>query len=73
MDQELEELLKSYDAFLEARGLDERPRFALFQSLVDEVAGARKIPREALERAIRKKYPLWVRAGRRLSFLPPKA
>jgi hypothetical protein len=74
MDPELEALLKSYDAFMEARGgSNEGQLFALYQSRLDDVAAARRLGRETLDAAVRTKYPRWIRAGHHPSSLPPKA
>lgn len=74
MDPELEALLKSYDAFLEARGgSDEQRLFALYESRLEDVAQSGRIDKEALDWAVRRKYPGWVKANSRPSTLPPKA
>lgn len=74
MDPELEALLKSYDAFLEARGgSDERRLFTFYESRLKEAANRRRINREALDSAVRRRYPDWVKANTRPSTLPPKA
>jgi len=74
MDPELEALLKSYDAFFEARGgSDEQRMFTLYESRLKGAANSRSINSEALDRAVRKRYPGWVKANIRPSTLPPKA
>ena len=74
MDPELEALLKSYDAFLEARGgADEQQLFALYESRLEDAAQRGRINKESLDRAVRRKYTGWVKANTRPSTLPPKA
>ena len=74
LDPELEALLKSYDAFLEARGgSDEQRLFTLYESRLEEAASNRSINHDILDRAVRRKYPGWVKANIRPSTLPPKA
>ncbi|MEY2428093.1 MAG: hypothetical protein QOJ40_978 [Verrucomicrobiota bacterium] len=74
MDPELEALLKGYDDFLEARGgSGEQQLFALYESRLENAANSRRISREALDRAVRRRYPGWVKANARPSTLPPMA
>jgi hypothetical protein len=74
MDPELEGLLKSYDAFMGARGgSDEQQLFALYESRIQDVATARRLKREVLDQAVKRKYLRWVQANARPSTLPPKA
>ena len=74
MDPELEALLKSYDAFLEARGgSGEQRLFALYESHLEDAANSRRVNREALDQAVRRRYPAWVKANTRPSTLPPEA
>ena len=73
MDPELEALLKSYDAFLEARGgTEEETLLVAYQSQLQTAAAARRLSTKTLDGAIRKKYPRWVKATARPSTLPPK-
>ena len=74
MDPEIETLLKSYEAFLEARGgSGEQRLFALYESRLEDAANSRRINREALDWAVRRKYAGWVKGNTRPSTLPPKA
>ncbi len=74
MDPELESLLKSFDAFIEARGgANEAQFFAAYKSRVEELASSRRIKPETLDSAVRKKYLAWVKANARPSALPPQA
>ena len=74
MDPELEALLKSWDAFLQARGGSEEKRlFALYESSLQVAAAARRINSQTLDQAVRKKYRRWVRANASPSTLPPTA
>ncbi len=74
MDPELEALLKSFDAFMEARGGSrEQELFSLYKSRLDDLATARHINTATLESAVRKKYASWVKANARQSTLPPRA
>ena len=74
MDPELEALPNSYDVFLQARGgSEEQSMFALYETRLGDVAAARRLSRETLDQAVRKKYPRWVRATARPTTLPPKA
>jgi len=74
MDPELEALLRSYDAFLEARGgASEQGLFALYESRLEDAGQSGRIDKEALDWAVRRKYPGWVKANTRPSTLPRKA
>ncbi|PWU13769.1 MAG: hypothetical protein C5B50_18660 [Verrucomicrobia bacterium] len=74
MDAELEALLKSFDAFLEARGgSDEHRLFSIYESRLDQIASARHIGKDTLDLAVRSKYWRWVNANAHPTTLPPKA
>ena len=74
MDPELESLLKSFDAFMEARGgSEEEELLGRYQSRLEELATARRLKVETLDQAVRRKYWRWVKANTRPGTLPPKA
>ncbi len=73
MDPELEGLLSS-DAFMEARGGSaEQDLFALYESRIEAAAVARRGHKDALDQAVKKKSPQWVKANARPRTLPLKA
>ena len=57
MDAELEALLKSFDAFMEARGGAEEQRlFLAYQSRLEQAAVTRRLRSDTLDLAVRSKY-----------------
>ena len=74
MDPELEALLKCFDAFLEARGgSEERRLFELYDSLLSTTSDNRRINRDTLDWAVRRRYPTWAKVNTRPGTLPPSA
>jgi hypothetical protein len=64
---ELEALLKAYDLFKDAPVGPEAVRlYAIYEAKLEETSQLTKIRRQALENALRKMHPRWVRAN-----LPP--
>jgi hypothetical protein len=75
MDQELEAILKAYDAFkLAASGVDAKRLRFLFDSRLDDVLQRWPgISRQRLEAIVERKYKQWLSAQDKPSSIPPKA
>ena len=67
MTPDLERLLKAMDAFRQAPNRHEDARLrALYQTELENVAKARDLDKDILDRVVTRYYPRWVRAS-----LPP--
>ncbi len=73
MSPELEELLKTLDRFFQADPAEAERLLILYKSHLDATSERTGISPNELDRAIRVKYPKWVRANSRTSTVPPKA
>ena len=75
MDPELEDLLKAYDAVLEARGGPQHHELlSQYESRLDRVLARRPgLDRYRLEKAIQSAHFKWLCAQKRPPTLPPKA
>lgn len=74
MDRELEELIKAYDAVLDARNRADHQRFlAIYEARIDDVIARRSVERNNLYRAIRTAHLKWLAAQRKPATMPPKA
>jgi hypothetical protein len=74
MNPDLEELLKTYDAYAQSKKPESRKLFANYQSRLDAVIA--KVPhlsRTNLHSSILARYPAWVKAQQKPSALPPNA
>ena len=70
----LESLLEAYDAFFQAR--EERSKVArrrFYFARLAEVSAETGTAADVLDKAIRVRHPLWLRAQAKTSTLPPKA
>ena len=74
MNPELESLVRAFDTYLLAGNGVDAPRLRrLYEAKLEEAAAAAGIPKEPLDRAVRKKHLQWVRACYRPPTLPPRA
>jgi hypothetical protein len=76
MNAELEAILKSYDAFREARqsGTQADDLYAIYDSRLDDVLQRRpSLSKETLQRLVDAAYGPWCRAQNKPSAMPPRA
>ena len=74
MDPELEALIKSYDAFIQARGPDAKHMLEIYESRLADVLERRpNLSKEQLQQAVRFAHLRWTLAQQKPSTLPPKA
>ncbi len=76
MNAELEAILKSYDAFREARqsGTHADDLYVIYDSRLDEVLRRRpNLSKETLQRLVDAAYGPWRRAQDKPSAMPPRA
>ena len=59
MDVDLESLLKAFDAFVNGDPAEAERTRQTYEEKVAEVARARSIPAEALDRAVQRTYQRW--------------
>ena len=60
MNQELEALLKAWDAYLQAEeGLEADRRLEIYDALLEEVSTRTKVGKELLDRAVQRAYQRW--------------
>jgi hypothetical protein len=76
MNAELEAILKSYDAFREARqsGAQAGDLYAIYDARLDDVLRRwPKLSKETLQRLVDAAYVPWRRAQNKPSAMPPRA
>jgi hypothetical protein len=73
MHPELDNLVKALDALQVARSEDIPRLRAVYESLLDDVATARKLNRDLLESAVIRQHRAWLRAQQKPSSMPKKA
>jgi hypothetical protein len=76
MNAELEAILKSYDAFKEARqsGTQADDLYAIYESRLDDVLKrCSSLSKETLQRLVDAAYGPWRRAQNKPSAMPPRA
>lgn len=75
MDRELEEIIKAYEAVLQARNaLDHKQLLSVYELKLDEViARWPGIDRKVLQKAIRNVHLKWLAAQRKPPTMPTKA
>jgi len=75
MDRELEDLIKAYEAVLQARDArDHKLLLSAYELKLDEVISrCPNTDRKALQRAIRNAHLKWLAAQRKPPSMPPKA
>ncbi len=76
MNAELEAILKSYDAFREARqsGAEAADLYAAYDAKLDDVLARRpNLSKEILQRLVDAAYGPWRRAQNKPSAMPPRA
>ena len=74
MDPELEALIKSYDAFIQARGSDAKQLLELYESRLSDVLERRpRLSKAQLQQAVRFAHLRWTLAQQKPPTLPPKA
>jgi hypothetical protein len=74
MDADLEELIKAYDAFIQARGIEAKELLAVYNAKLEEVLMRKpSLSLAALRQAVRFAHYRWTLAQLRPPTLPPKA
>jgi hypothetical protein len=74
MNKQLEELLKAWDAYVQARkGIEADRCLAFYQSLLEDHCQHSRVPKERLHLGLQRQYWRWVQAQRRFPTVPPKA
>jgi hypothetical protein len=73
MHPELESLLRAYENFRNAPGVQAERLETIYHAALADAAGRFQVPPDALDRAIKNKYLRWIRASSHPSTLPPRA
>lgn len=73
MHPELDNLVKALEALQVARPEDIPRLRVIYESLLDDVATARKVNRDLLESAVIRQHRGWLRAQQKPSSMPKKA
>jgi hypothetical protein len=74
MDADLEDLIKAYDAFIQARGIEARELMAVYNAKLEEVLLRHpNLTLASLRQAVRFAHYRWIQAQLRPPTLPPQA
>jgi len=74
MNAELEELVKAYDAFRQAKGPEARRLRQLYESLLAvSLAHRPRLSGESLRKAVRHAHLTWIKAQQKPTSMPPTA
>jgi uncharacterized protein (DUF433 family) len=74
MDADLEDLIKAYDAFIQARGIEVGECLSVYNSKIEEVLLRHpNLSLAALRQAVRFAHRRWTQAQLRPPTLPPQA
>jgi hypothetical protein len=74
MDADLEALIKAYDAFIQARGIEARELLSIYNAKLEEVLIRHpNLSQTALRKAVRFAHYHWMLTQRRPPTMPPQA